>query len=626
MLGFEDSRKKGFTQKRIGVHSFVGTKSKSRKGCDGCRRRKKRCDETHPVCGACLKRNDLCEWSYSARNRASERRKLFPEPLLLLPNCERLLVDNTAASAEGGHALKESDGSLVQLLSSPAIVLDFSPYENANYVCKSPVEEILPSEDDSHDTISTEEVQEIFSFSDLDDDAGKSLVLFRRNPNHHQVLLPVFEDAMDDMFKVNTMTPQIVFTSAHFKYLDSDGCLFWDFYKYKGSTIGCVGVDDYNYFTKCYVKLCEKNEAICNLIAAWGGIYLKDNPDDKVVQSYLRRAFTLFPETNTQALISCKNKRFWAMCFYSVLYMFYVTTGDPNMWWQVFLKLKEIIDLSGGLKRICEDYNYSNDVIFMISLIQYFSCTSSELWISGPIYPLSEFQEVFANVDFSNFGVDPVQGAFHTIYWRLVEVANNKILLEGQRKAVEQIYNMALAAQFQDESLNKEYKTARKDFADCSSHLFNTMVEKIELEQPSICQLELITDETEHQLQIDIFETYKKVCKLCCYFHLKGTTPLAHEVQALLEETLILVEGLLDSKMRVSMIIPLLTCSMAATTAFDKRRIEDCFKRLRHGCAVYNVDLAWYLAQEIWLRNPEGNKIVDWAQICHEKNWHICAC
>lgn len=576
-LSLQDSRKKGFNQKRIEQHSFVGTRSKSRYGCDGCRLRRKRCDEVHPICGACLKRNDTCAWSYHLRTKE----KPTTIEKVLDPKLERHEIE-----------YQESDCKLVEIESQDDFV-----EENAKAETHHALVPYMPINDGDNDN-DIECVQRVTAL----------------------------EDAMDDMFKSNTLSPRLVFTSAPLKYLDSNGCLFWDFYRYKGSAIGCVGIDDSNYFFKCYVKVCEGNEAICNLLAAWGGIYLKDNPEDEVVHSYIRRGYSLLPPTDAQTLIKCNAKRFWAMCFYSVLYTFYVTTGDPNHWWPVFLKLKEIIDLSGGLIKICEDYNYSNDIIFIISLMQYFSCTSSELWINGPIYPLSEFQQVFAKVDFGNFGVDPVQGAFYTIYWRLAEVATNKILLEKQKSYVEDLYRKASASLFTNETLNGLYKSAKLDYVECSLLVFDSMMLKINMEKPSISQLLLISDDTEHQLQIDIFETYKKVCKLCCYFHLKRASPLVHEVQVLLEETLHLVEGLRDSKMRVSMIIPLLTCSMAAVTDYDKRRIENCFKHLRDGCAVYNVDLAWFLAQEIWLRNPEGNKIVDWAQICKEKNWHINAC
>lgn len=42
--------------------SFVGLSSRSKTGCLSCRKRKKKCDEVHPICGPCQKKNTECIW------------------------------------------------------------------------------------------------------------------------------------------------------------------------------------------------------------------------------------------------------------------------------------------------------------------------------------------------------------------------------------------------------------------------------------------------------------------------------------------------------------------------------------------------------------------------------------
>lgn len=41
--------------------SGVGPR-RSRKGCQQCRKRKRKCDEQHPRCAACVSRDSACEW------------------------------------------------------------------------------------------------------------------------------------------------------------------------------------------------------------------------------------------------------------------------------------------------------------------------------------------------------------------------------------------------------------------------------------------------------------------------------------------------------------------------------------------------------------------------------------
>lgn len=42
--------------------SFVGLGSRSKSGCFACRRKKKKCDEIHPVCGLCSRKKTECVW------------------------------------------------------------------------------------------------------------------------------------------------------------------------------------------------------------------------------------------------------------------------------------------------------------------------------------------------------------------------------------------------------------------------------------------------------------------------------------------------------------------------------------------------------------------------------------
>lgn len=46
----------------INSNSFVGISPRSKSGCLACRKKKKKCDEVHPICGGCASKNTICEW------------------------------------------------------------------------------------------------------------------------------------------------------------------------------------------------------------------------------------------------------------------------------------------------------------------------------------------------------------------------------------------------------------------------------------------------------------------------------------------------------------------------------------------------------------------------------------
>ncbi|KAL4790139.1 fungal-specific transcription factor domain-containing protein [Aspergillus venezuelensis] len=49
------------------------TPMRSRTGCQTCRRRKKKCDENHPICGGCSRNNIPCRWPNESLARPSRR-------------------------------------------------------------------------------------------------------------------------------------------------------------------------------------------------------------------------------------------------------------------------------------------------------------------------------------------------------------------------------------------------------------------------------------------------------------------------------------------------------------------------------------------------------------------------
>ncbi|KAI5957732.1 hypothetical protein KGF57_002998 [Candida theae] len=67
------SRHSDFKQKQVKQHNIIGTRFRSKTGCLNCRKRKKKCDETSPVCLACQVRNQECIWPDLSKKTGSKR-------------------------------------------------------------------------------------------------------------------------------------------------------------------------------------------------------------------------------------------------------------------------------------------------------------------------------------------------------------------------------------------------------------------------------------------------------------------------------------------------------------------------------------------------------------------------
>lgn len=83
-------------QKKVVINhnSFVGLSSRSKTGCLSCRKRKKKCDEIHPICGPCQKKGTECVWRDF--NIKSQKYKFDLKPMIESQNLMRRekTVDN----------------------------------------------------------------------------------------------------------------------------------------------------------------------------------------------------------------------------------------------------------------------------------------------------------------------------------------------------------------------------------------------------------------------------------------------------------------------------------------------------------------------------------------------------
>ena len=47
--------------------------TKSRRGCNRCKKRRVKCDEVHPTCGACRRHNVVCEYGLPSESGSLEQ-------------------------------------------------------------------------------------------------------------------------------------------------------------------------------------------------------------------------------------------------------------------------------------------------------------------------------------------------------------------------------------------------------------------------------------------------------------------------------------------------------------------------------------------------------------------------
>lgn len=127
-------------------------KTRTRTGCLNCRRKKRKCDEDRPACGACRRRDQICEWgirlSFRQENaqtidsqhpsmaRASKRSK--PSEYSILNVTEEVIRDYVVTPTDEPHAPKSS----VRRLPSPS---DHPSADSRTTIAQSPALPATPS-------------------------------------------------------------------------------------------------------------------------------------------------------------------------------------------------------------------------------------------------------------------------------------------------------------------------------------------------------------------------------------------------------------------------------------------------------------------------------------------------
>lgn len=96
---------------------ILGARYRSKTGCLGCRKRKKKCDEVHPTCGSCMHRGESCEWA-AVKNYQPWSQKIVE----VTPDRPKSPLAETSVVKSPNFNLTPSD--LLQIF-SPSEFLDF---------------------------------------------------------------------------------------------------------------------------------------------------------------------------------------------------------------------------------------------------------------------------------------------------------------------------------------------------------------------------------------------------------------------------------------------------------------------------------------------------------------------
>ncbi|ODV80801.1 uncharacterized protein CANTADRAFT_88710 [Suhomyces tanzawaensis NRRL Y-17324] len=550
---------------------LAGPLKRSRNGCEPCRRRKKKCDEQQPVCGLCQYRNVEC--TFRDNPKVTIKKHQFKPETAQSPS--------KVPEVQTAEAVPSTEDFTQQALILPSSLVEFKSSLQLPY---------------------NVEIENTYSH------------------------IPT---VYDEYF---SLTPPRLPLSPLTLDLDDFGPIFLQGFIAKVSKTICIATDASNYYCKTIVQIAATDKSVLYAIAAWGGLFIEGFTP--TVQAYMTRAIELSDKTQLVPGNLGKKELYVMFSFCIVMMGFHISAGDVRQWNVLLGKCVKLISELGGLRKMCELYEYSNDIKFLCSALLFHDLMSSAAFIKGTALPMGSYLEIFRDkklLEMGNYGLDPLQGCIQPLYLLMGEISTVAAELRVKKKVIaekyDQLANKKLAGVYESSRQEYELKLARIEYFEDATEQFNILQRKLQNCLPSAVQMELIMhDEKELELHLTLFDIYMYTSQLCLNSQIKEMTPESFEIQKILVNALNCIDVLIDTKMVASLSLALLVCGVACSTDCDRREMEQRIERVRKVYPVENVVRIVDVIHQVWAVNDHGKVCVDWAEICRKKGWELAVC
>ncbi|CAH2356024.1 hypothetical protein CLIB1423_43S00232 [[Candida] railenensis] len=663
----ESKQKAGAPPNKTKPVKFLGAKSKSVGGCATCRHRKKKCDEVHPSCGFCTRRNIPCSWPPPRPRKKYERKNKIQN----IPKSETQSENVSAIQTTSKQDVQriESFDSLEEnskAFSFMSGILNSTEIDTKT----SSLESIVPYDENDADeraSVTTSMILSGIKTPDLNmdhDESYKQMVSFSPGlkegldkftkmlssekftyPNSakeswladkgspFEILMdsqasgPGFQYNYFEKFIENCLNPSpSKFYSTNFevklafKHMESSlsdkGFKFLEYYIFYYSNSITICPADSNYFVKTFLPLAYSCEPILYALVSWGCLMYHSQDEARV---YLHKATSLMYKTieakNSKDKTYSDYQHFKEMCsFFLILIGWEICSGDTNNWYHLLAQCKELICKYGGFQKISEMSSHSNDIKWLISNFQFHDVFASRSLETGTFFLMSEYENVLEE-DIS-YGIDPIQGLARPLNTILGEISNCSSRMKEERKQLEEEFSRS-------EIDSITYNSKRLAYYEKCETVAAYFESRISSCRPNKRLLALVKEESSIERHLTLFELYSYVCMFYVEIYIRQLPPKSIKLQTLLLRSLELIDILIDTVMMVSLPLPLL---IAAQTCYMPSDRDDMRKRLQNvskGYHIGNFARMVEIIEESWELNPDGSKILDWTEITHNRGWNL---
>ncbi|KSA01672.1 uncharacterized protein AC631_02546 [Debaryomyces fabryi] len=400
-------------------------------------------------------------------------------------------------------------------------------------------------------------------------------------------------------------------------FLDEDASIYFEYFCFKVSKIVTVGPDQCNHLVKTYIPLATSFEPIRYALASWGSVFL--DSDSNFYKKYMKIATKKVLGLYNSSRRVEKETFYLLLCFFLIVMSIEINAGDTFYWRRFFILSQDLIEEYGGVEKVALDFQFSNEIKWIISNIQYHDALSSDSTIHRNKF-ICDYKKIMLHSRFfggSNYGMDPFQGCIQPIYSILGEINNEAIKLEDQKKYIETLKSQLVGI--------KEIMIFKKDYCDTSTKVSESLMLKLNKCRPLETHIAVLAgDVKDLRLHTDFFELQRLSCILYVLMRIKKIKPRAPISQGYLIRALEKMESVCDSRLATCMGFPMLICGMTCCEEEERIIMRKNMSTILRNCPNGTFKIIVSLVEETWKMDPEGETFPNWGDLAHQKGWHIC--
>lgn len=628
---------------------------RSRRGCITCKFRKKKCDEAKPVCAACRRLSKKCVYAdpdsmsleeidqlksmvlQTESNLKLRRRKksfgnpFFPE-LSPITGPQAIPLDNSSTNNSKtiidhymeSHPISnvqpisnakieeelelESDDEEQALVKSPASSPDFLAYlkELSQEFSLANQDFYKPGGEEPLDPLSPEFLtQQLVSANPSSPNFNFAQLLTNLrspSPMANPSILGEFSQNASGLYDyyVNVLTPTISVAPRLYRISE-------------------------NYYQKVFLPLAHKDHGIMNSVLAWACFH-RGRPQDLIEGAkYCKSALDHYHSIKITDRESVINR----LALLLILVGVHICKGDVKTWSTYLDWGFKILSNNGGIN----EYGGNKQEFWLISNFAYHDVLSSGNIDRGTYFPNTQYNELFHS-DLASGISNPLIGISKGLISIIGDISSLTFETKTKLADLDDELNAQNISKSPEINISGDLEEEAENESEISSHTKKNQVllavkekaqeieHRIDQAKPNPDDLISLTDE-EFEWQITLFETFKLSVKLYLRQSIFKCNPSTLESQLLNNDLIKCLDIILGTPVESVLVFPVFICGIHCVSKTDRLQMTKRIDSFIKTYGPWSVVRAKEVIERIWVRNPDGDKVIDWHGILKELGWEI---